>query len=566
MCRSGRQRSITMSRIKQSEHGPIKTKSNSSPSRAVIGDTKSEAMGIPRPQKLENPRKNRKRSTSVTVGSRRTVKKRTCNDKSSTCSDDTQVGSSIRTSDPGSTGSEKVLEPFFDDVCSVMSKRLRWHTKTDSLDSGTKSSNIFWDNVESNCCATMKRLISPESPSSSTTFSASSPSSARVFMADGTTTRVRRVILHPPPEIASKLRRWIGCCRWTYNAALAYVKSKNYHKKTFFWLRNRFVNESNVAPAHKFLLETPKHVREGAIKDLAQAYATNFKLMRKNTNHRFDIRFRKKKDNHGIVIPKDAFKELKGGGVALYPKMLSSDPIIDQKPTHDCRLSIDRQNRIVLFVPVEVEKFTLLRENQADVVAIDPGVRTFLSTWSPNGEAYKLGDGDSTKAYDMLIRADKLIKSIAKSSGRSKWRKSHVLARLRARIENVQRDLHYQCAAFLTSKYDSILIPVFGSQRMSSKMNRRLTTKTVRSMLGMGHYAFRQRLKEVAQRRGITVTECTEEYTSKTCSCCGWINPSLGGAKTFACRECGSRIDRDLQGAFNIFLKHCKNHPGFYSG
>ena len=363
-----------------------------------------------------------------------------------------------------------------------------------------------------------------------------------------------------------KLKRWIGCCRWTYNEALAYIK-KNDHQKTFYWLRNRFVNECNISSGARFLLETPKHVREGAVKDLAQAFKVNFKVKRKNPAHTFDIKFRKKSDVQSIVIPKHAFGKVKdGSGYALYPQMLSKDPIIGFQPLHDCRLSIDRQNRFVLHVPVDVQKFALIPKNHADVVALDPGVRTFMTTWSPNGEAFKLGDGDSTRVYGMMLRVDRLISSISKSSGRSKWRKKRVLNSLRDRIDNIQRDLHYQCAHFLTTKYDTIIIPVFGSKRMSSKMDRRLNTKTVRCMLGMGHYAFRQRLKDVAERRGIRVVECTEEYTSKTCSCCGWIHPSLGGAKVFACRECGSKVDRDLQGAFNIYLKHCKNHPEFHSG
>ena len=248
--------------------------------------------------------------------------------------------------------------------------------------------------------------------------------------------------------------------------------------------------------------------------------------------------------------------------------MLSKDTVpLDCLPTHDCRLSLDRQNRLVLCVPVEVQRFApLIRENQANVAAIDPGVRTFLTTWSPNGEAYKLGDGDSTRLYGKMLQVDRLISSVNKSHGRSKRRKTMVLQALRSKIENLQKDIHYQCANFMVSKYDSILLPVFGSKRMSSKLVRRLNTKTVRSMLGMGHYAFRQRLCQVAERRGVNILLCTEEYTSKTCSCCGWIHHSLGGAKSFKCRECGSTIDRDLQGAFNIFLKYVKEHPGFFSG
>lgn len=358
----------------------------------------------------------------------------------------------------------------------------------------------------------------------------------------------------------------MGCCRWTYNAALAHIKDGKEHQKTFYWLRNRFVNECNISAANGFLLDTPKHVREGAIKDLAQAYMVNFKVRKKNPSHTFDIRFRKKRDTQSIVIPKEAFKQ-KENGVVLYPTMLSKDPLLDHMPSHDCRLTIDREGRLVLHVPVDIDKFTPLHKTHGEkVVSIDPGVRTFLTTWSPDGEVYKIGDGDSTKMYGLLLRMDKLISSVANAKGRSKWRKNRVLGSLRQQIENFQRDVHYQSAKFLTSKYDDIILPVFGGKQMSSKTDRRLRTKTVRSMLGMGHYAFRQRLKDVAERRGCRVLECTEEYTSKTCSCCGWIHPSLGGSKTFTCRQCNAKIDRDLQGAFNIFLKYTKEHPEFYSG
>jgi len=43
------------------------------------------------------------------------------------------------------------------------------------------------------------------------------------------------------------------------------------------------------------------------------------------------------------------------------------------------------------------------------------------------------------------------------------------------------------------------------------------------------------------------------EPTSKTCSCCGWINKELSlSDRMFACPECGLKIDRDLNAAINI--------------
>ncbi|RHZ62220.1 hypothetical protein Glove_341g17 [Diversispora epigaea] len=51
---------------------------------------------------------------------------------------------------------------------------------------------------------------------------------------------------------------------------------------------------------------------------------------------------------------------------------------------------------------------------------------------------------------------------------------------------------------------------------------------------------------------------CTEEYkyTSKTCGNCGFIKKNLGESKTFRCDSCDLVIDRDVNGARNILLKH----------
>ena len=94
----------------------------------------------------------------------------------------------------------------------------------------------------------------------------------------------------------------------------------------------------------------------------------------------------------------------------------------------------------------------------------------------------------------------------------------------------------------------------------SNRQRRKIRKKTARNMLTWHHYDFRQKLKTKAEEMGVEIVECTEEYTSKTCGNCGFIKQNLGGAKLYRCNECGISLDRDLNGARNIFLKnHCKN-------
>ncbi|KAG3117244.1 hypothetical protein PI125_g3939 [Phytophthora idaei] len=48
--------------------------------------------------------------------------------------------------------------------------------------------------------------------------------------------------------------------------------------------------------------------------------------------------------------------------------------------------------------------------------------------------------------------------------------------------------------------------------------------------------------------------ECTEPYTSKTCSRYGRINYTIKKQKTFQCPQCSHVLDRDVNAARSIYL------------
>lgn len=75
------------------------------------------------------------------------------------------------------------------------------------------------------------------------------------------------------------------------------------------------------------------------------------------------------------------------------------------------------------------------------------------------------------------------------------------------------------------------------------------------------HYTFKQRiLWKASQTTWCQVHIVTEDYTSKTCGNCGFIKDNLGRAKIYKCEKCKMVMDRDVNGARNIYLKnlsHC---------
>ena len=83
-----------------------------------------------------------------------------------------------------------------------------------------------------------------------------------------------------------------------------------------------------------------------------------------------------------------------------------------------------------------------------------------------------------------------------------------------------------------------------------------LSNKTKDEMLSLSHFLFKTRLIEKTQEfKNFRLHHVNEAYTSKTCSCCGKIN-NCGSSKIYKCESCSLIMDRDVNGARNIFIKH----------
>lgn len=347
---------------------------------------------------------------------------------------------------------------------------------------------------------------------------------------------------------------WFGCVRKTYNWALECIKQdpKNY-KINVPALRKHFVTAAAIPEDKKYLLDCPKHVRDGALKDLVVAFKSNFTKRANNSDHKFDISFRSRKHGEAaITIPKEAIKLIEQGKqLQMYPTYLQNflklktrnrdQPL--QEINHDCKLVLDRLGRFYLLVPI---KKSVTPSNSQGWVALDPGCRTFQTMYSPyQGHSFKYGDKDANRLFRLLKTLDGLP---------DKKRKQR--EKLRLRVKHLVDEVHWKTVRFLLDNYDNILIPVFEVQSMIRKVDRKIRKKVVRQMLSWRHYEFRQRLMFKAKQENKNVFVVGEEYTTKTCTQCFAINPNVGGSKTFKCLCCGLQADRDAMGSRNIFIKN----------
>ena len=194
------------------------------------------------------------------------------------------------------------------------------------------------------------------------------------------------------------------------------------------------------------------------------------------------------------------------------------------------------------------------------VVALDPGVRTFQTFFSEKSFGW-LGKQANIKIQKLCFKLDALISRLSKAKCRQKKRMKLAASRLRGKIKNLVDELHKKTARFLVDNFDVILLPTFETSQMSLKAKRRIRSKSVRQMLTLSHYKFKQFLKHKAFENSKVVIDVNEAYTSKTVSWTGEIVTNLGGATVIKSKLTGQSMNRDLNGARGIFLRAVVDTP-----
>lgn len=308
-----------------------------------------------------------------------------------------------------------------------------------------------------------------------------------------------------------------------------------------------------LADLPDFCKEVPYQVKKIAIKDAFQALSNGCKKA-KTTGAPFNLRFRSRKNpKQSCFIPHCALKDS-----GIYPKLAGKLKRAEpwSGAPKDSRLVFDK-GRWFCLVPAKVA--ITRSENQARVVAIDPGVRTFATLYSEDGAA-KIGDGDYFAILRRCYALDDFISRMSKAKARKRRRLKKAANALRTKIQNMVTELYFKLARMLVNSFDLILLPTFETKAMARRHRRKIRSKSARSMLTWLHFAFKQRLKHVAKRSGKAVLDVCEAYTSKTASWTGEIKPKLGGARKIT--SGGQTMDRDLNGARGIFLRALVDNPG----
>jgi putative transposase len=372
--------------------------------------------------------------------------------------------------------------------------------------------------------------------------------------------KAKRIRVYPTKEEKDKLQKWIGTARWTYNECLKAIQSEGVarNKKA---LRARALNEETIVAMNKpWLRDTPYDIRDEGMTDLLKAYASGF-ARKKNDKKAFKMSFRSRKLSfqESIVIHHKHWGR-HTGEYAFLKKMRAAEPLPEDL-CYDSRLVLERRtNAFYLCIPMPLE---VRSENQAPatkrIIALDPGVRTFMTSYDPSGESIEFAKGDIGHIYRLCHRLDDLQSrwDDKKVRHHQRWSMRKAGVRLRRKIRHLVDDLHCKLAKYLCETYSVVLLPKFETQQMIRRGQRRIGSKSARAMATLSHYRFQDRLvNKTREYPWCQVVIVSEAYTSKTCGSCGKINDKLGSSKVFQCPSCGLTCDRDKHAARNILLRY----------
>ena len=343
------------------------------------------------------------------------------------------------------------------------------------------------------------------------------------------------------------MKLWFDAARWCYNETVARLREPGSEAN---W---KAIKTDIIHAAPERLQAAPYQVKSVAVRDACRA-VSNAKKKHRKTGQFCEVRFRSRKNpRQGCFVPATAVST-RGAYHTILGDLHMAESIPDGH--RDSRLTL-HNGQYNLVVPVKAQR--RIGETQARVVALDPGIRSFL-TWYSEVDAGQLGRQDFGRIQRLCAHLDQLVGRTAKASGRSRRNMRRAASRMRVRIGNLIDELHHQAARFLVDRFDLILLPTFETQEMVQRGKRRIRSKSVRSMLTYAHYRFQQFLLWKAWETGKQVLLVNEAYTSKTCSWSGEIIANLGGRREIVGTD-GVRLDRDINGARGIFLRALGDTP-----
>lgn len=333
----------------------------------------------------------------------------------------------------------------------------------------------------------------------------------------------------------------IGGCIYNHCIAL--------HKR-YYRLYGKSLNANRLKVHITKLKKTPRfkfwnQLGSQAIQDIVERIEKGYNLFFRNLKHNIRTAppsFKKVRKYKSVTLKQAGYKLTGDNKIKIMGqeyKFHKSREIEGKIKT--LTVKRDPLGDIYIYLVCEQEK-TPVQSRSGKSVGFDFGLKTFLTASDGNNVEAPLFFKENSAKIKKLNR--KLSKKKKGSNNRKRARLD--LARLHKKVANQRKDFHFKLAKALAEKYATICIEDLNIKAMQKLWGRKISD--------LGHSQFVNILKYQCSKTGSKVIEIDRFYpSSKTCSCCGYINHALSlSERKWTCPVCGSLLERDKNAAVNI--------------
>lgn len=368
--------------------------------------------------------------------------------------------------------------------------------------------------------------------------------------------RAFRFQLRTKPATERALRRFVGSCRWVWNAAIAEQQRRREAGEKFagFAAMCKWLTAWRNAPETAWLAEAPIHPLQQTLRRLEAAYQRFFagqggypKFKRRGQEPA--LRFPDSKQfaldavNARVKLPKLGWQRLRLSQPVS--GVLKNATVIGERGRW--------------FVSLQVELPDVLpAAGLVPTLGIDLGVALFAAA----SDGRKVAPLNALRKQERRLRHAQRAVCRKQKGSRNRRKAVDRLGRLHARIAAQRSDWLHKLSTGLADAHPVIAIEDLKVAAMSASAagtaeapGKRMRQKAGlnRAILDQGWAEFRRQLEYKCAARGGAVVPVNPAHTSQTCSRCGHVSADNRPTQArLECVACGHTENADVNAAKNI--------------
>ena len=361
--------------------------------------------------------------------------------------------------------------------------------------------------------------------------------------------------LYPTKQQSAYLNRVFGSVRFVWNQLVANFNSWSSEGP------NRPMNEKILkdTPEYIWLSDSISYALQQKRMDFDETKKQHFNKKRKTKLGR--MKFKKKgiaRDSFRIPVASMGGQkaiDLKNGQIKL-PKMTAMKMVVDRTFTGIAKsVTISRNSVGQFFVSVLVEEDVKVKTGVGRSIGIDLGL-SCLATLS-NGVQVK-NSRWFRKSQAKLRKEQKHLSRKKKGSNRYE-RQRRKVAKVHLKIKNQRSWMIHNLTTAIINTFDTIIVEDLNVVGMKKLFGKSISDAAFGEIL--------RQLEYKSNWYGRTFHKIDRWYpSSKTCNCCGHKMDTMTlDIREWACPNCNTHHDRDLNAAKNILDEGLRDLYGFTS-